>query len=97
MFNPVKAVQAFYFRIFDRLADCKAVNIVGLGGICLAGLLSFLAWGPARWFFISFVPADAWGGWIAKLAITIVLGVPFGTIIPILLLIGTFVMWIENK
>jgi len=97
----VNKVKSFLHSIADYMSDrllkCEANSIVGFGGICVAGLVSFLAWVPVRYFFMGFVPDDAWGGWVAKLLITIVIGLPFGTFIPIIILIFTFIMWVDNR
>lgn len=43
----VSRVKSFYFTLFDKVGDrwskCKATSIVGIGGILVTGLVSFLA------------------------------------------------------
>ncbi len=60
-----------------------------------AGLVSFLAWGPAMGFLFSFIPDNAESGWIGKLIITIVLGWFGGIAIPLVILIIGIILWME--
>jgi len=83
-------------KVADWLLGCKANNLILFIGVTIAGGISFLAWGPIRWFFISFVPPDAWGGWIAKLIITIIIGT-IGTIVPIIVLVITAIAIAEGS
>lgn len=94
--DKVKSVTKLLIdKVVNWLYECKASNLVLFWGVLIAGVVSFLSWGPIRWFFISFVPTDAWGGWVAKLIITLIIGIPFGTVAPILILLLTFVAWGE--
>ena len=88
-------IKARFNKVMDWLLACKAGNLILFVGVLIAGGISLLFWGPIRWFFMSFVPPDAWGGWVAKLIITIIIGIPFGTIAPLLILILTVVAWAE--
>ncbi len=60
-----------------------------------AAVVSFLAWGPARWFLFSFIPDNAESGWVIKLIITIIVGGIGGTAIPIVLIIFGIKLWSE--
>ena len=65
------------------------------GSVIAAGIVSFLAWGPARWFLFSFIPDNAESGWIFKLGITIVVGWVGGIFIPIGIIIIGVILWME--
>lgn len=88
-------ISSLINKVTDWLFDCKASNLILFMGVLMASGISFLSWGPIRWFFISFVPPDAWGGWVAKLIITVIIGLPFGIIVPIIILMVTFLAWGE--
>lgn len=83
-------------RVQDWVLKHEARNIFLTGTVVVAGLISFLSWGPLTWFLLSFIPDGAAGGWIVALLITIGVGWFGGILIPFIVIVLGVMAWVSN-